>query len=104
MKFFNSPIFQYPYVMITIFVFVFIVMGLVGLYFMMKSVRTSKGTVAKNFCALSKIENDFVKAGNLHGNRTVVYISVSLDGMKRLYSLIRAARRSSSSLSGERSG
>ena len=62
MKFFNSPIFQYPYVMITIFVFVFIVMGLVGLYFMMKSVRTSKGTVAKNFCALSKIENDFVKA------------------------------------------
>lgn len=92
MKFFNSPIFQYPYVMITIFVFVFIVMGLIGLYFMMKSVRTSKGTVAKNFCALSKIENDFVKAENLHENRTVVYISVALDGMKRLYSESKAIR------------
>ena len=93
MKFFDSPIFQYPYIIITIFVIAFIGMGLCGLYFMMKSHKASKGAAAKSFCGLNKIENDFVKAGNSRRNRTVVYISVSLDGMKRLYSEsdIRAA-------------
>ncbi len=92
MKFFDSPIFQYPYVIITVFVIVFIGMGLFGLYFMMKSVKASKGTAAKSFCGLNKIENDFVKAGNARRNRTIVYVSVSLDGMKRLYSESKAIR------------
>ncbi len=92
MKFFNSTIFQYPYIIITIFVIVFIGMGLFGLYFMVKSQRASKGAVAKSFCGLNKIENDFVKTGNTLKNRTVVYVSVSLDGMKRLYSESKAIR------------
>jgi EAL domain-containing protein (putative c-di-GMP-specific phosphodiesterase class I) len=83
--------FEYPYVIITILAIIFLAMGLFGLYFTMKSVKTAKGTVQKSFCGIGKIENDFEKAGNLRKNRSVVYISVSLDS-KRLYSQSKTVR------------
>ena len=79
-------IFEYPYIIITILAICFIILGVVGLYFTMKSIKTAKGTVEKNFCGLGKIENDFEKAGDMRKNRCIVYVSISLDGMKRLYS------------------
>lgn len=85
-------IFEYPYVIITILVMFFLLMGLIGLYFTMKSVKTAKGTVAKSFCGIGKIENDFEKAGAAQKNRCIVYISISLDNMKRLYPESRAIR------------
>ena len=84
--------FEYPYVIITIFVIIFILMGLVGLYFTIKSVRTSKGTAEKNFCGIGKIENDFEKAVSSRKNRSVIYVSMSLDSMKRIYSESKAIR------------
>ncbi len=85
-------IFEYPYVIITILAIIFIVMGLIGLYFTMKSVKTAKGTAEKSFCGIGKIETDFEKAGASRKNRTIVYISISLDSMKRLYSESKAIR------------
>ena len=85
-------IFEYPYVIITILAIIFLVMGLIGLYFTMKSVKTAKGTAEKSFCGIGKIENDFEKAGALRKNRSIVYISISLDSMKRLYSESKAIR------------
>ena len=85
-------IFEYPYVIITILSIIFLVMGLIGLYFTMKSVKAAKGTSEKSFCGIGKIENDFEKAGTLRKNRCVIYISVSLDSMKRLYSESKAVR------------
>ena len=85
-------IFQYPYVIITILVIFFLIMGMIGLYFTMKSAKTAKGTVEHNFCGIGKIENDFEKAGAMRGNRCIVYISISLDSMKRLYPESRAIR------------
>ena len=84
--------FEYPYVIITILAMIFLVMGFVGLYFTIKSVRTAKGTHGKSFCGIGKIENDFDKAGALRKNRTIVYVSISLDGIKRLHSESKAAR------------
>ncbi len=84
--------FEYPYVIITILAMFFFVMILVGLYFTMKSVKTAKGTAEKSFCGIGKIESDFEKAGALRQNRSVIYVSVSLDGMKRLYSEAKAQR------------
>lgn len=84
--------FEYPYVIITILAIIFLAMGLVGLYFTMKSVNTAKGTVEKNFCGIGKIENDFEKAGGSGKNRSIIYISLSLDSMKRLYSESKAVR------------
>lgn len=85
-------IFEYPYVIITVLVMFFIVIGLVGLYFTIKSVRTATDTVEKSFCSTGKLENDFEKATALRKNRCVIYISVSLDSMKRLYPESRAFR------------
>jgi len=84
--------FEYPYVIITILAMIFLVMVIIGLYFTMKSVKTAKGTAEKGFCGIGKIENDFEKAGALRENRCVVYISISLDSMKRLYSESKAIR------------
>ena len=84
--------FQYPYVIITILAMIILLMGLIGLYFTMKSAKTAKGTAEKNFCGIAKIENDFEKAGSARKNRCVVYISISLDSMKRLYSESKAMR------------
>lgn len=90
MKNFKYPIFEYPYVIITILAIIFLAMGLIGLYFTIKSVKTAKGTVEKSFCGIGKIENDFEKAGVFRKNRSIIYISISLDGMKRLYSESKA--------------
>lgn len=84
--------FQYPYVIITILVMCFLVMGVIGLYFTMKSVKTAKGTSEKSFCGINKIENDFEKMSNMRINRCVIYISLSLDNMKRLYSESKTMR------------
>ena len=84
--------FEYPYVIITILAIFFVLMGLIGLYFTMKSVKTAKGTAHKSFCGIGKIENDFEKAGAQRRNRSIIYISISLDNMKRLYSESKALR------------
>ena len=84
--------FEYPYVIITILAIFFLLMGLIGLYFTMKSVKTAKGTSEKSFCGIGKIETDFEKAGALRKNRCIIYISISLDSMKRLYSESKALR------------
>lgn len=84
--------FEYPYVIITILVIVFVIMGLVGLYFTLKSMRAAKGTEEKNFCGISKIKNEFVKLRDLRKQRCIMYVSISLDGMKRLCSETRVIR------------
>lgn len=84
--------FEYPYVIITVLAMFIILMGLVGLYFTIKSVRTAKGTAEKSFCGIGRLENNFEKAGEMRKNRSLLYISISLDAMKRLYSESKAGR------------
>lgn len=84
--------FEYPYVIITVLVMVFIVMGLIGLYFTIKSVKTVKGTAQKNFCGIGRIENDFEKTVSLRKNACVLYISILFDSMKRLYPESKSVR------------
>lgn len=85
-------IFEYPYLIITILVAVFILMGLIGLYFTIKSVKVAESSTERGFCGISKIENDFEKAGATGINRCLIYASVSLDGIERLYSKPKAER------------
>lgn len=77
--------FEYPYVIITILAMVILLMGLIGLYFTIKSVRTAKGTAEKSFCGINKIESDFEKAGALRKSRCLLYISMPLDAIERIY-------------------
>ena len=83
---------EYPYVIITILASIIVVMALIGLLFTLKSVKTAKGTEAKGFCGIGKMESEFEKAGALRKNRSIVYISVSLAGAKRLYSETKVSR------------
>ena len=85
-------VFEYPYVIITILSAVFLAMILFGLYFTVKSVKTADGTAEKDFCSIGKIESGFEKLGALGKERSVIYISISLDGMKRLHSESKAIR------------
>lgn len=85
-------LFEYPYVIITILAIIILLMMLIGLYFTLKSVKTAKGTAQKSFCGIGKIENDFERAVASRKNRSVVYISVSFDNVKRLYSDTVASR------------
>lgn len=84
--------FEYPYVIITILVIIILIMGLIGLYFTIKSVKTAKGTEEKGFSGIGKIEGDFNKAIGARQSRCVLYISISLDGLKRIYSESKAMR------------
>lgn len=84
--------FEYPYVIITILALFFLVTVLIGLYFTMKSVKTAAGTVEKGFCGMGNLETDFDKAGSERKTRCVIYVSISLDAMKRLYSESKANR------------
>lgn len=85
-------IFEYPYIIITILVMIFILLGLIGLYFTIKSVRTARSVVAKSFCGLGKMENDFNKDAEERKNRCLVYVAISLEEVKRLYSDSKAGR------------
>ena len=84
--------FEYPYVIITILAIIIFLMGIIGLYFTMKSVKTSKGSAQKGFCGIGRIEIEFDKVGNNRKNRSLVYISVDLENMKRLYFESKAIR------------
>lgn len=85
-------IFEYPYIIITVLVMFFIAMGVIALYFTVKSVRTAKGTAEKSFCGIAKIENDFEKYRSFRKNCCLIYVSLSLDDFKRLYTESKALR------------
>ncbi len=88
-------IFEYPYVIITLLSIGFLIMALVGIYFSIKSVKTANGTNGeeeKSFCKTGRIESDFEKAGNMRQKRCLVYVSVSLDSLKRIYPESKAMR------------
>jgi len=84
--------FEYPYVIITIFVLCLLFMGAVGIYFTIKSARAINGAEKKGFCNISRIESDFIKLGRMRKERCLIFVSLSLDSMSRLYSDSKAAR------------
>ena len=85
-------IFESTYMIIIILSLIILVMGLMGLYFLMKSEKTAKEFAVKSFCGMGKIENDFERARAARKNRSVVYISIALENMERLYSESMAFR------------
>ncbi len=83
-------IFEYPYVIITLFVLCFIILAAIGIIFAIKGAKTAAGVDEKNFTNLSKLESGFEKSGKLRENRCIVYIGVSLDNFCSMYTEQRA--------------
>ena len=78
-------IFQYPYVIITILAIIFFIMSLIGVYFTVKSVKTSNGMVKKTFCGIGKIKSLFEKNASMKNRRCLLFISIASDSLARLY-------------------
>ena len=52
-------IFEYPYIIITIFVFCFILIAGMGIYFAMKGMKTANDRPETDFTSIGKMENKF---------------------------------------------
>ncbi len=85
-------IFEYPYVIITILVAGFIIMGAVGIYFSIKCVKVANETEEKGFVGINRIESDYNKLTKNRKKRYLIYIWVDLDGMIRHHSESKAMR------------
>jgi len=85
-------IFEYPYVIITIFVFASAVMGIIAMYFSLKYSKTANGTEEKDFLGLGKLEARYKKMLREKQRRCLIYVSVSLDNMIRFGSEAKAMR------------
>ena len=82
-------IFEYPYIIITILALCFFVLTAIGIYFALRGLKTANGRAEMDFVNISKLENCFAKLGKLRENRSVFYVSVSLDNFSSLYSEIQ---------------
>lgn len=79
-------IFEYPYIIITVLVFCFILLTAVGIYFAIRGAKTANGSEEKNFINISKLEAAFAKSGKEKESRCIFYAKVSLDNFRSLYS------------------
>ncbi len=75
-------IFDYPYVIITVFVLCFVLVGGIGIYFAAKGVKTAKGQAEKDFISIGKMEKEFKQLKKHSTERCVMYVGVSSDSPK----------------------
>lgn len=79
-------IFEYPYVIISIIVICFFLLGGIGIYFAVRGLKTANDEEEYDFTNISKLESRFAKSGKHRDDRCVMYISVFLDNYRSLYS------------------
>ena len=85
-------IFEYPYVIITILVFCFMIAGAIGLYFAVKGYKNANGMAEKGFCRIGHLENEY-KRLQLRGTmRCLVYVNMSAEEMIRYNQQPKAMR------------
>lgn len=79
-------IFENPYIVIAAFVLGVVVLAAIGVYFAVKGIKTVEGQAEKQFIPVGKIETIFNKLGKSREDRTVLYISLSADNPRGLFS------------------
>lgn len=77
-------IFEYPYIIITIFTLCFIILGGIGIYFAIRGVKLAGGHTEKDFATISKLESDFNKTEKKTSNRCVLYIGLFSNNLNEL--------------------
>lgn len=87
MQFFESP-----YVIISIFIIFIFLLGGLGIYFAVRSIRTVNEEDERDFTNINKLESRFIKSKKASKNRCVVYINVSLDNYRSLYTAKQAEK------------
>ena len=79
-------IFEYPYVVISIFALGFVILAAIGLYFAVRGVKTANGNAENDFITISKIESSFKRQAKMRVDRCVMYINISSDCMNEVIS------------------
>ena len=79
-------IFEYPYVIISIIVICFFLLGSIGIYFAVRGLKTANDEEEYDFTNIRKLESSFEKSGKRRDDRCLMYISVFLDNYRSLYS------------------
>ena len=78
-------IFESSYFIIVLIVSFLLLISL-GLYFAVRGLKTVNDEEGTDFTSISKLESKFAKSGKMRENRSLMYISISLDNYRSLYS------------------
>ncbi len=76
-----QQLFEYPYVIFSIFAICCIVLGAVGVFLAATGVKTAKNHPKNAFIPIGRMEADFQKFGRRRAERTLLYINVSSDNV-----------------------
>ena len=79
-------IFEYPYLIITIFIICFVFIGAIGVYFAIRGLKTASGNLEYDFLNTSKLESEFNRLGKNRSDRCVIYVDVSTENARDNYS------------------
>lgn len=79
-------IFEYPFIIISIFVICVIVLGFIGILFAIIGAKTASQNVTKEFSSVGKLENIYLKLVRSRENVSVLYIDLTLDNVRSVYS------------------
>lgn len=79
-------IFENPYIVIIALAVGVILLAAIGVYFAVKGVKTAEGRLDNHFIPIGKAETVFNKLGKAREERTLLYVSLSADNPKALYS------------------
>ncbi len=85
-------IFEYPYLIITLFVLLFIFFVAVGIHFAIRFVHTANDKAEKSFLKISALKRFYNKYVKESGEVKVVYISLKPDSTHRLHSDTKKSR------------
>ena len=85
-------IFEYPYIIITILVFLILVMGAVGLYFAIQCARTANGVAEKGFLSLNKLKSQYDSLVQQKKKRSLIYAEIVVDAKSKLSSESKVMR------------
>lgn len=83
-------IFEFPYFFIT--ALIVLLFGAAMLFFLVRGVKTETDEKKNSFEKISRLERCFNKSGRMRENRGVLYVSISLDHYRNLYSQERAEK------------
>ena len=78
-------IFESPFMIISILVVCFFLIGGIVIFFVARGLKTTNYEAGNSFYKINQLEGSYTKSGRLRENRSVIYISVFLDNYRNLY-------------------
>ena len=86
MQFFVSP-----HIIISLLLLCFVLLAAAGIFFVVSGINAATGSEELDFTHIKQVKKSLLKATKQRTDRCMVYISVSLDNYRNLYSASRAA-------------